>query len=416
MKPRHFFTIMTAAFLLSFQLTAQQYDYMDRIRQNPELMAGCDYLCPTGKTVLTPSPKGYKPLFVSYYGRHGARYAWQSDLYENVRDLFHKADSADNLTASGRLFLEMFDSLYPSLKYNSGILSRKGWNQQKEMGERMYSNFPEAFPDGAYVRAASSTTGRCIMTMSAFCLGLKGSNPALDVEEFLGPEELHAILPQSGENPFRVKKPLQELPFQETWEQYIERTLDYRAILGRLFKDVDAAVEPSRQWDALYNLNYFTHGMLSLDTDLRFDDFFTFDERVALWKIDCFQFYCHGFKNIPGYRPIVEDIISRSDARLASGSHGADIRIGHDSTTLPLMMLLGVNGYGHVCTDTDEIPVWCRLQDVGMGANLQFVFYTSRSGGDVLFKLLLNGEEAHLPLQTDIWPYYRWEDFKQMFN
>lgn len=416
MKFSRLTTLFAAAFLLAFQAGAQQYDYMDRITQNPDLMAGCDYLCPTGKTQLTPAPKGYKPVYVSYYGRHGARYAWQSDLYKKVADLFHKADSADNLTQSGKLYLKMFDEIYPSIKNNYGILSRKGWNQQKELGQRMYSNFPEAFPSGAYVRAASSTTGRCIMTMSAFCLGIKGCDPSLDVEEFLGPEELHAILPLSRENPFRQPLAAREAPFKETWEQYIERAIDYRAILRRLFKDVDAVAEPSKQWDVLYDLNYFTHGMLSLDTDLRFDDFFTWDERVALWKIDCVQFYLYGYKNVPGYYPVVEDIISRADARLASGSHGADIRIGHDSTTLPLMMLLGVNGYDHVCDNADEVPVWCRLQDVCMGANLQFVFYTSRSGGDVLFKLLHNGEEARLPLQTDNWPYYRWEDFKSKFN
>ena len=29
-------------------------------------------------------PKGYKPFYISHYGRHGARYAWQSDIYEKT--------------------------------------------------------------------------------------------------------------------------------------------------------------------------------------------------------------------------------------------------------------------------------------------------------------------------------------------
>jgi hypothetical protein len=48
-----------------------------------------------------------------------------------------------------------------------------------------------------------------------------------------------------------------------------------------------------------------------------------------------------------------------------------------------------------------------------MGANLQFIFY--RSGPkdkDVLLKVLLNEQEATLPIPTDCAPYYHWADFR----
>ena len=48
-----------------------------------------------------------------------------------------------------------------------------------------------------------------------------------------------------------------------------------------------------------------------------------------------------------------------------------------------------------------------------MGANLHFVFYRNPRSAKVLFKVLLNGKEAHLPLETDNWPYYDWDAFKQ---
>lgn len=76
-------------------------------------------------------------------------------------------------------------------------------------------------------------------------------------------------------------------------------------------------------------------------------------------------------------------------------------------------MLLNVNGYGHKVTDADEIPVWCRLQDVPMGANLHLVFYKSKKNPKILFKVLLNGSEARLPqLSQDQWPYYDWSELK----
>ena len=34
----------------------------------------------------------------------------------------------------------------------------------------------------------------------------------------------------------------------------------------------------------------------------------------------------------------------------------------------------------------------------------------------VLFKMLLNGEEARLPLETGNWPYYDWQAFKARYG
>ena len=205
------------------------------------------------------------------------------------------------------------------------------------------------------------------------------------------------------------------LKFDETWEQYIERTLDYRAILARLFKDRDKALPAAEQWDFVSYLYFFAAGMGSLDTDLVFTDLFTPEERIALWKIDDFQFYANAWPTHLGYLPIVRDIIAKADERIALGEKGADLRFGHDYTFLPLLMCLGVNGFDHDVTDPDEIPVWCQLHEVPMGANLHFVFYNSPRSDKVLFKVLLNGKEARLPIETDTWPYYDWDTFKGLF-
>ena len=134
---------------------------------------------------------------------------------------------------------------------------------------------------------------------------------------------------------------------------------------------------------------------------------------MQLWKIDNFQFYAQAYPTHLGYQPIVNDMIEKADERIASGKRGADLRFGHDYTFLPLLMCLDVNGYCHNVENPDDIPVWSRLQDVPMGANLHLVFYKSRRNPKILFKVLLNGKEASLPLETDNWPYYDWEQFKK---
>ena len=405
--------ILTTAFAAG----AQQPDYLQQLESHPEYLAGTDFLCPTGPAALTPAPKGYKAFYVSHYGRHGARYAWQSDLYSWLNEVFSAAEAEDNLTDLGRDYKRRFDSLYPSVKYRTGDLSRKGWQQQQELAERMYKNNPEIFKDEAKVRSWVSTSTRCVMTMSSFCLGLKGMNPKLDIFENFGYTFLPAILPLDGHNPFRVKEvPMTPLKFDETWEQYIERTLNYRPILSRLFKDPGKAVADEKAWDLVSYLYFYAAGMNSLDTDLDFNDIFTPEERIALWKIDGFQFYAYAWPTHEGYMPIVKDIIEKADGRIATGERGADLRFGHDYTFLPLLMCLGVNGYDHSVENPDDIPVWSRLQDVPMGANLHLVFYRPKRSGAVLFKVLLNGQEARLPIPTDKWPYYEWDAFKAAYT
>lgn len=401
------------ALALASVMAGAQENYLQQIKEHPEYLDATDYLCPTGPVKLTPAPKGYKPFYLSHYGRHGARYAWQSDLYDKLNKLFVRAQENGNLTELGKDYKRRFDSLYPSVRYRTGDLSRKGWQQQKELAERMFANFPEIFRDNATVRAWTSTSTRCVMTMSSFCLGLKGCNPRLDVFENFGKVFLPAILPLDKSNPFRKEFiPDTPLSFSETWEQYIERTVDYKAILGRLFKDIDAAVPEKEQWDIVSYLYFYAAGMKSLDTDLVFTDLFTPEERVALWKIDNFQFYAYAWPTHLGYQPIVDDIIAKADARIADGAVGADLRFGHDYTILPLMMTLGVNGFGHDVKDPDDIPAWSPIHQVPMGANLHFVFYRNKKSPKILFKVLLNGKEATLPMEPVSGPYYDWEAFK----
>ena len=408
--------LLFSVFAALISANAQQKDYETTLAEHPEFLAGTDYICPADAVKLTPAPKGYKPLFISHYGRHGARYAWQSDMYEWIREVFEKAEEDANLTQHGKEFLSKYEILYPEIRYRVGNLTGKGFQQQLDLSSRMYSNFPGLFSKGSKVRAWTSIHTRCVMTMSAFCLGLKAKNPKLDITENFGKVFLPAIIPQDSSNPFRdTNFPVTPLSIDETWEQYVGRTLDYKPILDRLFIDRDKALPEEKQWNFVSYLYFFVIGMNSLDSDLDFSDVFTRDELVRLCKINAFHFYCGTWPNRLGYLPILRDIIAKADDRIEKGEKGADLRFGHDYALLRLLMILNVNGIGREAHSGDEIPEIFQSHNVPMGANLQFVFYTGKKK-EVLFKVLLNGQEANLPMETDIWPYYRWSDFKAQYG
>ena len=407
-------TLLLAAFL---NAPAQQYDWLQQLEAHPEYLDGTDRLCPTGPEKLSPAPKGYKPFYLSHYGRHDARHAWQHDLYKWLNEVFTAAEASGNLTPLGVEFKRKYHLLYPEVRYRTGELSRVGWLHQQQLAGRMYRNFPGIFSKGARVTARSSTSVRCVMTMSSFCLGLKGLNPGLEIEQQFGRIYTPAVIPQSSDNPFRDKN-FQKAPlrFDETWAHYVEHTVDYRTILSRLFKDVDKALPFDKQWNFTSYLYFLANGMNSLEQETRFYEIFTQQDRIDLWKADCFQFFAEIWPTHPGYRSIVDDLIAKADERIASGRKGADLRFGHDYTLLPLLMLLGVNGLDHNIETPEDIPVWCRVSDIPMGANLHLVFYKSKKDPKILFKVLLNGQEARLPLETTSWPYYDWAAFKARYQ
>ena len=102
---------LCSVFAAAIVANAQQKGIEAVFAEHPELLAGSDYLCPADPITLTPAPKGYKPLFITHYGRHGARYAWQDDMYEWIREVFEKAEGDANLTQDGKEFNSKFEIL-----------------------------------------------------------------------------------------------------------------------------------------------------------------------------------------------------------------------------------------------------------------------------------------------------------------
>ena len=59
---------------------------------------------------------------------------------------------------------------------------------------------------------------------------------------------------------------------------------------------------------------------------------------------------------------------------------------------------------------------WADYKMIPMAGNLQLVFYRNGiNDKDVLVKVLLNENEATLPLKTDVAPYYHWHDFRDYY-
>lgn len=115
---------------------------------------------------------------------------------------------------------------------------------------------------------------------------------------------------------------------------------------------------------------------------------------------------------------MLRDYLSRAEAAVEKGEPAVDLRFGHDGILMAFVILTDMDHFGHRLERADQIPVYCPLYRIPMGANLQMVFYHPKGGksGEVLLQVLLNGEEVELPFPAFDGSFYRWSDFKTHYE
>lgn len=391
---------------------------MDAVRADRSLAAGLDRLYDMSAKRLTPAPKGYEATYISHYGRHGSRYAYNKKTYSLPLEMLKEAEGKDNLTERGKKLLADLDAFYVEGKYKVGDLTPLGWKQHEWIAKNMIASFPAAFKKGSRVDACSSAAVRSIMSMTSFVSSISKNAPNVSVYAHEGTLDIQATRPNMGENPFRYKGPDAYFPYAECpREFFLRKVSDYPTMLGRLFKDPVLALgkrDPSIVFFYYYMLIV---GMPSLpeEEQIEVDDLVTNDELARLWEYD-------NYERFREYQPytlpcssVVDDMVAKASKRLEEGSRGADLRFGHDHVVMALLMIMDINGTAYVPPVPDDLVQSFQSYNSPKAANIQMVFYTPKRGkkGDVLVKVLLNGEEVRLgTIPTYSGPYYKWNDLK----
>jgi hypothetical protein len=154
-------------------------------------------------------------------------------------------------------------------------------------------------------------------------------------------------------------------------------------------------------------------------------DVFTPDEIHRIWKIGNAYWYigwgaCEATDCKMPYlqRNLLRKMIEQADSCILLPKTNVHLRFGHETVLLPLVCLLDINGFGLVTNDLDQLESkgWINYKAFPMAGNVQFIFYRkSPADRDPLFKVLLNENEATLPLPTQQAPYYRWSDFRSYY-
>lgn len=382
--------------------------------------SGVYTLYPPADNRFGDAPKGYEPVHISHYGRHGSRYILQESQYIYVHDVLKKAYEDSKLTALGEELHDRFMEVYPMLSGREGELSQIGREQQKIIAKRMYLSYPQIFKSSPKIEAVTTMTSRTIFSMSSFCEGLIEENPSLDIRQ-------EATILNIGKlNPYKVMPTVDSRVLKGTdafwWKDYcdfVESFVEKSEFLARIFNDVEYASATFNTTDFMFDLYYVTVHFQGTDQNhVSFAKMFTESEMKKLWECDNAKLYME--KGLGSRLPngsiyaadILQGLLDETEAYLEDETPSVRLRFGHDGCLMALYSLMEIEGWNIVAKDFSDAKNVFSTNEICMAANFQMVFYRGSSDDDVILRMYLNEEPCRLPLEEIGDRYYRWDDFK----
>lgn len=392
--------------------------------ENNVFLSASNYLAyPGPQKELTKAPKGLKPFYISHYGRHGSRFLISDNDYDIAMNALTKGDKDGKLTPLGKETLQKVRTLVFRADKRHGELTPLGHQQHRDIARRMYERFPEVFAGNVHVDAKSTVVIRCILSMENEIQQLLLLNPKLQVTQ----DASYYDMPYMNHSDKVISEQKNNTAVKMAYYDYYQRMIDYKPIIARLFTSVEYAEEHFDVYEVIARLFKMASNIQSTESrhDISLYNVFTNDEIYKLWKVTNAYWYLK-FGAAPqngGYSPfsqryLLKNIIEKADSAIALPRPGATLRFGHETMVLPLTCLLGLNGYDRKISNVDDIEKegWINYRVFPMAANIQFIFYRkNESDKDVLVKVLLNENEATLPIASDMAPLYHWSDVRKYY-
>lgn len=379
---------------------------------------------------IAEAPKGYKPFYISHYGRHGSRYEAEAEHVALFVDMLRSANKQGLLTSKGKEVLALAEWNAEHHRDMVGELTPLGKEQHKAIARRMYARFKPVFQRGAIIDSRSSNYSRCILSMAAFNESLKESQPMLETRMTTGERHQNVMRPIRSATTDYTHRERKKI--NHDWKQKLNAwnaTKNFDNALGNIFTNVEPLC---KEFDMpkndiavfLYKRMAFVQNFGRSDRTL-IDSIFSAEERHTIYLYENYRWYCQYTCSTlsdskryfaPMYH-LVDDIIHYADLAIeGKNSASANLRFGHDYYLLGMLAVLNCN---EIRTDLDTSNIeklgeaWKSYRCISMGSNLQMVLYRSKKSSDVLVRLLENENDITLPLKSVEGPFYKWEDVRK---
>ena len=409
--------------LVSASVQAQT-DVIKEMKADINRAAGMFYTRPVGKMPKdTPPPAGKKPFYINHYGCPGAYYLDKSEYYTETYAIFAKADSLGKLTPLGKDVFRRIRLLCEDAKGRYGELTEKGAQQSRALVKQMVERFPDMFTAKGYYSVRSVVENRCILTMQEGLLQLSvmqqpltaRSRVSFQEKPFMDPED-KLLTSQRLDSLTRVR-----------YERFRLLNSDDGRLMGSLFNDqnyVITNIDASELTKQLYILaGDVQHTDIAGVVTLY--DIFTPQELHRQWRRqNAWHYINYGGCTLNGgyqaylQRGLLRNMMHMGDSVMKRYNPLMHLRYTHANVVMSLACLMDLDGYGLHTANLDSLEAygWANYRIAPLGGSIEMIHYRSERGDpDVLVKVLLNGHEARLPIETDCAPYYHWSDVKRYY-
>jgi len=376
----------------------------------------------------TPAPKGYKPFYISHYGRHGSRSNWGNKDYCHVIAVLDSAKQEGVLTPAGDTLLVRTQQVLAAYNDMDGRLTDRGEREHVRIAERMYKRYPEVFiPGEPRIISIGSLVPRCLISMAAFTNRLTQLNRRVRYDFDTG-EQTQKYIDCCGNVSDEVRERYHAV------QDSLLSTLPYDStvVMERLF-----TAQPSVMKDvSLEKLQQeiFMTCAIAQDFDIALNvmDYMAFEtayyyQMRATWYIAlrfCNVEGC-GAKRIQNAQIALDEIVQSADSAMKHVGDMvvapivANLRFGHDYPLLCIVNLMGIDGVGTPMKPEDIEASWFGHLNICMASNVQLVFYRNADkwDSDTLVKVLYNERERQIMGLTPVeGPYYKWKEVRKKWK
>lgn len=397
------------------------------------------------QTKYANPPKGYKPFFINHVGRHGSRFMTKAGGDSLLWKFLEAAKGENGLSSLGSQWLQNVNWLIGVQNGHYGDISLQGAEEHKNIAARLRKQYSPVFQKGD-IDVWYTHKIRTYQSAQGFLESFQ-DYPKSDVHYLTQPESNETMLRFYDYSPAYetyIKSTLVKAKIDSIQNQPILSKAENAVALRFISKPVwenwakqkskitingkTFAMTPEVFTQALFDV----YGVgLSAKTEmksnskivLQWKSPFTNQEGRILSESNDVEDYLvkgpgldkNGIQASIALPLLVNFIQTGNSAVNGTLKREAVFRFTHAEAISPFATLLEIKGTDSaVYAIADFSKVWQAGRIIPMAANIQWIFY--KKGKDVLVKVLLNEKEAHLTIQTETFPFYKWKDVKAFYN
>ena len=277
-------------------------------------------------------------------------------------------------------------------------------------------------PDG-YYSVRSIVENRCILTMQEGLLQLSAMQQPLIARSKASQNEKAFLDPEDKQ---LTDQRLDSLTMAR-YERFRLLNSDDGRLMGALFNDQNYVI-------SYLDADALSKKLFILASDVQHTniagvvtlyDIFTPQEIHRHWrKQNAWHYVNYGGCTLNGgyqaylQRALLRNMMHMGDSAMKRDTPLMHLRYTHAPVVLSLACLMDLDGYGLHTENLDSLEAygWANYRIAPLGGSIEMIYYRSEFGDpDVLVKVLLNGHEARLPIESDCAPYYHWKEVKRYY-